>query len=376
MFVDVAEIWAQAGAGGAGAVAFRREKGVPRGGPSGGRGGDGGDVVLFADPGVATLLDYSYRQHVRAGSASHGEGNNRNGADGEDSRLPVPAGTLVSDAETGDRLGDLLAPGDELVVARGGRGGRGNASFAAPVNQAPRRWEPGEWGERRRIRLELKLIADVGLVGAPNAGKSTLLARMTAARPKIADYPFSTLTPNLGVTFLGPGRSFVVADIPGLIEGAHEGKGLGARFLRHIERTRVLALLVPADSKDPQAAFDMLREELVRHSAVLAALPHCVVVSKQDLASGEAEGGNLRAPGAWASHAVSAVTGEGVKELKEAFWSKLAEEPTPEPKPLPPRDGAGSTRVPPADSASLPPGGRQDGSPGAGVFDSLDEWAP
>ncbi len=331
MFVDVAHIHVMAGAGGAGALAFRRERGVPRGGPSGGRGGDGGNVVLVADRKLDTLLDYSYRQHYKAGRAAHGEGGNRNGAAGEDLRLPVPPGTLVRDAESGERLGELLAEGDELVVARGGRGGRGNASFASSTHRAPREWEEGKWGEKRHIELELKLIADVGLIGRPNAGKSTLLARVTAARPKIADYPFTTLVPNLGVVGLSGSRSYVIADIPGIIEGAHEGKGLGTRFLRHIERTRTLALLVPVDEDDPQTVYDELRAELRAHNAALAGVSHCVVRTKCDLANPEfSDDGEgplaIEAPESWGQFVISAVTGTGLSEVAEGMWGRVKAE--------------------------------------------------
>lgn len=322
MFVDVARIRVTGGAGGAGAAAFRRERGVPRGGPSGARGGDGGDVVLVADARLDTLLDYSYRVHYKAGRAGHGEGGNRVGASGDDRRLPVPLGTLVRDAETGERLGELLVEGDELTVARGGRGGRGNASYASATHQAPREWEPGEWGEERLIELELKLIADVGLVGEPNAGKSTLLARVTAARPKIAEYPFSTLSPNLGVVGLSDGRSFVIADIPGIIEGAHEGRGLGTQFLRHIERTRTLALLVPVDSEDPQATYELLRSELKSHDKALAGIAHCVLLTKSDLRPAD-QRVILDAPEAWGVFEISAVAGRGLDETLEALWARV-----------------------------------------------------
>ena len=326
MFVDLVRIRVTGGAGGAGASAFRRERGVPRGGPSGGKGGRGGDVILRADPNLDTLLDYSYREHYRAGRAGHGEGGKRDGADGEDLVLPVPLGTLVRDLETGERLGDLLAAGERVVVARGGRGGRGNASFATATNQAPRDWEPGEWGEERRIELELKLIADVGLVGEPNAGKSTFLSRVTSARPKVADYPFTTLSPALGVVGLGTGRSFVIADIPGIIEGAHEGRGLGTRFLRHIERTRTLALLVPIDDEDPQATYELLRDELRSHDAALEGLPHCVLVTKCDLVPPEDRAPVVAAPHAWGVFVISSVTGEGVAEALEGLWAEVRAE--------------------------------------------------
>ncbi|MDH3732836.1 MAG: GTPase ObgE [Gemmatimonadota bacterium] len=326
MFVDLATVRVTGGAGGAGASAFRREIGVPRGGPAGGNGGRGGDVVLVADPTLDTLLDFSYREHYKAGRAGHGEGKKREGADGKDLVLPVPLGTVVKDADSGERVGELLEEGDRLVVAKGGRGGRGNASFASPTNQAPRNWEPGEWGEERRVTLELKLIADVGLVGEPNAGKSTLLSRVTAATPKVADYPFTTLKPNLGVVDVGDGRSFVVADIPGLIEGAHEGRGLGAQFLRHIERTRTLAVLVPFGDPDPQGSYDLLRRELVSHDLALGSLPHCVIRTKADLTPAGERDGNLDAPEAWGQLAISSVTGEGLAEAIEALWAAVRDE--------------------------------------------------
>ena len=319
-------------------MAFRRERGVPRGGPSGGNGGDGGDVILRASAELDTLLDYSYREQYTADRAVHGEGKNRHGARGDDLVLPVPRGTVVRDADTHERLGELLENGDELVVARGGRGGRGNASYATATNQAPRNWEPGEWGQERRIELELKLIADVGLVGEPNAGKSTLLSRISAARPKIADYPFTTLQPQLGVVALSEGRSFVVADIPGIIEGAHEGKGLGTQFLRHIERTRTLALLIPSDVEDPGRTYALLRSELGSHDAALSGLPHCVVLSKTDLTPPDA-GTRLEAPDAWGQFRVSAVTGSGLGGLLEGLWRHVREERARDAPPEDPFDG-------------------------------------
>ncbi len=327
MFVDRAVIEVEAGTGGSGAEAFRRESGVPRGGPSGGDGGRGGDIVLEADGQLSTLLDYSYRKHYRAERGQHGEGSNRTGRAGESRVLKVPPGTVVRDADTGELLGELLQDGDRLVVARGGRGGRGNARFATATHQAPRRWEPGEEGEARRIELELKLLADVGLVGEPNAGKSTLLASVSKARPKVADYPFTTLTPNLGVVELPDFRSFVMADIPGIIEGAHEGRGLGHQFLRHIERTRTLALLVPVDTEDPQREYDLLRQELGRHSDTLAATPHCLVLSKADLLGPDEDPPALDAPEAWGTFVVSAVSRRGVPELLEALWRRTRGRP-------------------------------------------------
>jgi GTP-binding protein len=329
MFVDEATINVYAGDGGAGAEAFRREKYVARGGPSGGNGGHGGDVVLRADEQLSTLLDYRYKEHHKAERGQHGEGSNRTGASGEDLVLRVPPGTTVTDVETEEKLGELLADGDELVVAKGGRGGRGNAAFASPTNRAPREWEPGERGEERRIKLELKLFADVGLVGLPNAGKSTLLAAVSAARPKVAEYPFTTLQPNLGVVQLSNSRTFVLADIPGIIEGAHEGKGLGLQFLRHIERTRTLAFLVPADSEDPGGELATLRAEVEEYSKELAGKPWCVVISKADLLGPDDDPPTLdpsAASGAWGTFLISSVSGRGTDDWKEAMWGRVREE--------------------------------------------------
>ncbi|MDX1673763.1 MAG: GTPase ObgE [Longimicrobiales bacterium] len=326
MFVDEATINVYAGAGGAGAEAFRREKYVARGGPSGGNGGKGGDVILRVDEQLSTLLDFRYREHHKAERGQHGEGGNRTGASGDDLVLKVPAGTYVSDADTGEELGELLAPGEELVVARGGRGGRGNAAFASPTNRAPREWEPGEPGEERRIKLELKLIADVGLVGLPNAGKSTLLAAVSAARPKVAEYPFTTLQPNLGVVQLSDSRTFVLADIPGIIEGAHEGKGLGHQFLRHIERTRLLAFLVPADSEDLAADLGTLRAEVEEYSGELAEKPYCVVITKADLLGPDDDPPAVEDAGAWGTFVISSVSGRGIDAWKEAMWGQVRAE--------------------------------------------------
>lgn len=321
MFVDRVVIEVRGGVGGSGAEAFRRETFVPRGGPSGGDGGKGGDVVLEVDENLNTLLDYSYRKHYHAPRGQHGQGKERTGRSGEDMVLKVPPGTVITDADTGDVLGELLEHGQRLVAAKGGRGGKGNAHFPTSTNQAPRKWQPGEEGEERRIQLELKLIADVGLVGEPNAGKSTFLSAVSAARPKVADYPFTTLTPNLGVVQLAGFRSFVLADIPGIIEGAHEGKGLGHQFLRHIERTRTLAILIPVDAEDVQAEYDALRAELTAYSEDLAQTPHCLVLTKADLLGGE-EAPAVEAPEAFGVFTVSSVARMDLQPLLEALWEK------------------------------------------------------
>ena len=325
MFVDRTVINVYGGAGGAGSEAYRREKGVPRGGPAGGDGGEGGDVVMVADPQLSTLLDLGYRQHHRAERGLHGSGKNQTGKSGEDLIIRVPPGTILKDADTEEILGELLQAGERLVVAKGGRGGRGNVHFVSPTNQTPVRWEPGALGEERRVELELKLIADVGLVGEPNAGKSTLLATSSKARPKVADYPFTTLQPNLGVIELTNYRTFIIADIPGIIEGAHEGKGLGLQFLRHIERTRTLALLVPVNSADPQAEYVELRDELTAYSGDLGTRPHCVVLTKADLLGPDDSPPEIDAPDAWATFVISSVAQSGLTELMEGLWERTRE---------------------------------------------------
>ena len=324
MFLDHAVIEIKAGRGGEGVSSFRRESYEPMGGPDGGDGGKGGDVVLRVDTQLSTLMDYRYRQHYAAERGQKGEGGNRTGRSGEDLVLRVPPGTVVRDAATGETLAELLEPGDEVVAARGGRGGRGNTRFATATNQAPRHAQPGEEGEERRIELELKLIADVGLVGEPNAGKSTFLSAVSAATPKVADYPFTTLTPNLGVVQLSGSRTFVVADIPGIIEGAHEGKGLGHQFLRHIERTRTLALMIPADALEPQQEYDRLMAELRAYSEEMAAKPHCVVFTKADLLPPEWPSPSVNAPGAWGQFLVSSVAQRGLDPLLEGLWVHAA----------------------------------------------------
>ncbi len=329
-FVDEVEIFVKAGDGGRGCISFRREKYVPRGGPNGGDGGRGGSVVLEADEGLGTLLDFRYRRHYAAARGEHGQGSDRHGATASDLVLRVPVGTVVRERDTGLVLGELTANGARLVVARGGRGGRGNAAFATPTRRAPRIAEPGGGGEARWLVLELKLLADVGVVGFPNAGKSTLVSRLSSARPKIGDYPFTTLVPTLGLVRLDDERTFVIADIPGLIPGAAEGKGLGLRFLRHVERTRVLVHLLdldPATGRDPVADWRALQRELGAYSPDLAARPQVLAANKVDIDGAaarlpavrrlaEAEGLPLVA--------LSARTGEGLAALREAIGRLLA----------------------------------------------------
>ncbi len=324
MFVDRAVVKVEAGTGGSGQTSFRREKWVPLGGPDGGDGGRGGDVMVRADSNLSTLLDYTYRDFWKAERGQHGEGSNRTGKSGSDITLPVPPGTVVRDKDTGEFLGEVLEAGDTIVVAKGGRGGKGNAFFVTATHRAPREWQPGEEGQARTLELELKLIADVGLVGQPNAGKSTLLSVISAARPKIADYPFTTLAPNLGVVPLSGHRTFVVADIPGIIEGAHEGKGLGLQFLRHIERTRVLAFLIPIDAMDWQAEYDQLRAEIAAYSPELADKPHCVVYTKMDL-WGDDPPPELDAPGSFGVFAISAAARTGLDALLAGWWTQILE---------------------------------------------------
>jgi GTP-binding protein len=324
MFIDRVIVHVSAGAGGSGVSSFRREKFVPKGGPDGGDGGKGGSVYIKVDPNFATLLDYRYHTKWAAERGQHGKGKNMSGKSADDIYLPVPPGTEVRDAETGEVLGEMIAPDQVLLVAKGGRGGRGNQHFATPTHQSPREWEPGGEGEQRQLELVLKLIADVGLLGEPNAGKSTLLSVISAARPKIADYPFTTLEPHLGVVGLSDNRSFVVADIPGIIEGAHEGKGLGLRFLQHVERTRAVAVLVPVDSPDPQATYDLLRREAAAYSKELASKPHVVVMTKADLdAPHAARPTPIRTEAGAPIVTISAVARQGLPELLELLWKTL-----------------------------------------------------
>jgi GTP-binding protein len=338
LFVDEVDIHVEAGNGGRGCLAFRREKFVPRGGPSGGDGGHGGSVYVVASPHVNTLINYRFHPEFTAERGAHGQGSNCTGHGGADLELAVPIGTLVyeksSDTSEPHRLlADLAEEGQRVLVARGGRGGLGNARFATATNRAPRKVQPGEPGEIKDFRLELKLLADVGLVGFPNAGKSTMIARISAARPKIADYPFTTLTPNLGVVRLADDRSFVVADVPGLIEGAHRGTGLGHQFLRHLERTKVLVHLVDvsgATERDPVADLDTIRRELELFQPTMAAKPQIVAANKIDavdpaelderIAPLERHAAKLHLP----FFRVSGVSGAGVPVLLEAMWRRLA----------------------------------------------------
>jgi GTP-binding protein len=326
--IDSAKVYVKAGDGGNGCVSFRREKFVPKGGPNGGDGGHGGSVILVADSGMSTLLDFKYRQHLRAQRGAHGEGSERTGRGGEDLVVPVPSGTIVRDADGGDVLADLVAHGQRAVVARGGRGGRGNAHFATPTHRTPRRAEPGRPGEERWIELELRLLADVGLVGLPNAGKSTFLRRVSAATPKVGDYPFTTTEPMLGAIRLADGRSFVLADLPGLIEGAHRGAGLGHAFLRHIARTRVLVHVIDLSAADdPLAQYATVEQELRLYDARLATRPVVVALNKIDLPDARAR---VRAAvAAFAARGLCAVpasgaTGEGVEEVLRLAADALA----------------------------------------------------
>ncbi len=321
MFVDEATISVKAGDGGDGMVAFRREKFVPRGGPAGGDGGRGGNVILVADGRLTTLIDFHYKRSYKAPRGGDGGPNNMTGKDGEDLYIHLPVGTQVYDADSGKLIVDLDSEGQMFIVARGGRGGRGNARFATPTQRTPRFAEPGEPGEERNLRLELKLLADVGLIGFPNVGKSTLIAKVSAARPKIANYPFTTLTPNLGVVRVDEETSFVMADIPGLIEGAHAGAGLGDRFLRHIERTRLLVHIIDVSGmtgRNPVNDFDVINRELRLYSPSLAELPQVVALNKVDV-SGAMETARELAPifesRGFKTFAISAATGFGVQEL-------------------------------------------------------------
>ena len=340
-FIDEVKIKVKAGDGGRGCVSFRREKNVPRGGPDGGDGGDGGQVVVVADPQLNTLLDLSYQKQYRAGRGEHGRGKDQHGRNGEDRIISVPVGTVIRDARTGEILMDLKGAGDRFVVATGGRGGKGNAFFVSSTNRGPRRAQPGLPGEERDLHLELRLLADVGLIGLPNVGKSTLIAAISAARPKIADYPFTTLVPNLGVASYGEGMSFVLADIPGLIEGAHRGEGLGDRFLKHVSRTSLLVHMLDASTireDEPLADYAAVNRELELFDPGLVQKPQLVVANKIDLLG---DRGRLKPLEQFCERrqiqflAISAVTGEGLRELRWLIGARLEKAKT----------GEGETRV-------------------------------
>ena len=326
MFIDRASIFVQGGDGGRGSVSFRRERFVPRGGPDGGAGGRGGHVIVRAVAGIDTLLDIAHRKHWRAKHGVHGAGANRHGANADDLVIQVPPGTVLRDRDRGHVLRDLVHAGDEVIVARGGKGGRGNKHFASPTNQAPRVAEDGTPGEKRWIELELKLIAHVGLVGLPNAGKSTLLSRISHAHPEIADYPFTTREPSLGIVRAADYHGFVVADIPGLIEGAHDGVGLGHQFLRHVDRTRVLAHLVESHSADgvgPAERYHTIRRELELYSRQLAEKPEIVVMTKMDLSDSEPQRRELAEAVGRPVLGISAVTGHGLPDLVRRMLDEL-----------------------------------------------------
>jgi len=329
MFYDTAKIYVKAGDGGNGVVAFRREKYVPLGGPSGGDGGSGGSLYLVADEGLRTLVDFHYRKHYRAERGEHGQGKNMHGRRAPDLELRVPLGTMIKDAESGALLADLSKHGARFLLVRGGRGGKGNARFTSAANRAPAMAEKGEPGEERWVLLELKLLADVGLVGYPNAGKSTLIAKVSAARPKIAPYPFTTTVPNLGLVHLESGDSFVMADIPGLIAGAHTGAGLGHQFLRHVERTRILIHVVDGagtEGRDPVNDVEVIYRELEQFDPELARRPTVLAVNKMDMPTSAENLRRLQAEFSrkYEIYPISALSGEGVKELMERVWQMLS----------------------------------------------------
>ncbi len=329
MFIDEARITVKAGGGGHGCIAFRREKFVPRGGPSGGDGGDGGSIYLVADTQENTLLKFRFNHIFRAERGRHGQGSNKRGKNGDDLNVTVPVGTVVHDDQTGETLHDFTTKNDRFLIAQGGRGGHGNAHFVSSTNRAPQRAQDGLPGDEKTLRLELKLLADVGLVGYPNAGKSTLISRISAARPKIADYPFTTLEPVLGVVSIDVDHSFVVADIPGLIEGAHEGHGLGIQFLRHIERCRLLLHLIDvsgSNEHDPIDAYKAIHSELAEHDADLPSKPAIIVATKMDSADPK----KVKKLERWCRQndfhliRISSVTGEGLEDLKHQVFQKLS----------------------------------------------------
>ncbi|MBV6645225.1 MAG: GTPase ObgE [Cyclobacteriaceae bacterium] len=322
-FIDYVKFFGRSGAGGAGSVHFRREKFVPKGGPDGGDGGRGGHITLKGNKQLWTLLHLKYRKHIRAEAGKPGEGGNRTGADGEDIILEVPVGTIARDADSGEKMLEILEDGEQLVLLSGGRGGQGNSHYKTPTNQAPRFAQTGEEAIERSIVLELKLLADVGLVGFPNAGKSTLLSTVSAARPEIADYPFTTLTPNLGVVEYHDYKSFVMADIPGIIEGAAEGRGLGTRFLRHIERNSLLLFMIPADSDDIASEYKVLLNELQQHNPDLIDKTKLLAITKSDLLDEELEQEIAKELPKVPNIFISSITQQGIGQLKNMIWDAL-----------------------------------------------------
>ena len=330
-FIDEVKIRVIAGDGGRGCVSFRREKFVPRGGPNGGNGGHGGDVIAVADPQLTTLLDLRYQKQYKAGRGQHGMGSDCHGRRGDDRVIAMPVGTIIRDAATGELIGDLQTAGERVVIAAGGRGGKGNAHFVSSTHRSPRFAQPGEPGQDRELEIELRLLADIGIIGLPNAGKSTLIAAISAVRPKIADYPFTTLVPNLGVVGYDEGKSFVVADIPGLIEGAHEGQGLGHKFLRHVTRTSLLIHLIDAsqiDERNPLAEWKTVNRELDLFDPDLGKKPQIIVANKIDLPEGRSKAGLLakKLPkGDRPLKVISAATTEGVRALVQYVGMKLEE---------------------------------------------------
>ncbi|MBN1398802.1 MAG: GTPase ObgE [Bacteroidetes bacterium] len=328
-FIDEAKIFVKSGDGGGGCVSFRHEKYIPKGGPDGGNGARGGSVIIKADRQLSTLLDFRYKRRYIAERGENGRGKDQEGKSGEDIIVRVPCGTLVKNALNGKTIVDLVNDGDKFIIAHGGKGGRGNGEFATATNQAPRFAEPGTPGEERELILELKLLAEVGLVGYPNAGKSTLISVISAAKPKIADYPFTTLVPNLGLVRYAEGRSFVVADIPGLIEGAHEGKGLGIQFLKHIERTKVLVFLIESTSENPKKDYQVLLSELSSYKSAIIKKKKIVALTKMDIAdeAGKKELSKLKFGRGIKTVLISAVINEGIQDLLDEMWKALSAKP-------------------------------------------------
>jgi GTP-binding protein len=326
MFIDSAKIYVKSGKGGDGIIHWRREKFIPKGGPDGGNGGVGGDVIFVADKQINTLLDFRYKKKFIAKDGNVGEGSNKEGRSAEPIYIKVPVGTLIRNAETGELIVDITEDKQEFVIAKGGRGGKGNWLFRSPTLQAPRVCTPGDPGEEYHLELEMKLLADIGLVGFPNAGKSTLISTISAAKPKIADYPFTTLVPNLGMVYFQPGKSFVVADIPGLIEGAHEGKGLGIQFLKHIERTKALLYLIDCTSDDIKRDYKILANELKAFSKDLPKKKKIIAITKLDIADDDVKKAlkKLKFPAGVIVHQISAATNEGVADLVEAMWKLVS----------------------------------------------------